>query len=117
MAEPTELVQVVKQESSSGGGDAADDVEWGSNPINDFEDVLSSAGVALQEPGGSSRDQGVKIYRDGNVMRFKDGENSSKTLTELLSTVGNADFGKLIFKEDGGLVYNNAGDVILKVAS
>lgn len=86
MTEPTERVQVLKQESTSHGGDAADsDPFYGQEPINETEDMLSAAGLALQDTGLAA-DSTTKIWRDGADMKFKDGTNpSSKTLTELLA--------------------------------
>lgn len=84
MAEPTQLVQAIKQESSAGGGNPADEVEWLNTPINDFQDVLSTTGVALQENGGGpTRDHDVKIWRDGSVLKFRDSVTTDKTLDDL----------------------------------
>jgi hypothetical protein len=86
MAEPTELVQVIKQESTAGGGDSADERVY-EQPIDDFEDLLSATGLGFQEPGGGpSRTQTVKVWRDGGIMRFKDTATTEKSLADLAAS-------------------------------
>lgn len=70
MAEPTDRVQLIKQESTALGGDDADAAEWGSNPIEPQEDAIEAAGVYLQD--AANRDEAVLIWRDGDVIKAKD---------------------------------------------
>lgn len=81
-------VQVVKQEWASLGGDAADEDEFGGRPIDPQEDAIESAGVYLQD--SSNRDETTLVSRSGNDMTFKDGNNSSHTLTQLIQGTGAA---------------------------
>lgn len=70
MAEPTDRVQVIKQESTALGGDDADAVEWGSTPIEPGEDAIEAAGVYFQD--AANRDEALLIWRDGNTLKAKD---------------------------------------------
>lgn len=85
MSEPTEIVRVLKRESTAGGGSDSDELEF-PQLIDDFEDQVSATGVVLQEPGGSSRDQDVKVWRDGGVMWFKDDATPATALTALAAS-------------------------------
>lgn len=70
MPAPTERVQVVKQESSGLGGDAADAAEYLNAPISPEEDAVEVAGVFLQEAG--ARDTSVLFWRESGVAFVKD---------------------------------------------
>lgn len=79
-------VQVLKRESTAGGGDPADEAPWDA-PIEPQEDAVEAAGVYLQD--ASNRDETTLISRDGDDMLFQDGNNpAAKTLSELLSGSG-----------------------------
>lgn len=79
-------VQVLKRESSSGGGDPADEQPWDS-PIEPQEDAVEAAGIYFQD--ADNRDETTLINRLGDDLLFKDGNNpTSKTLTELIAGSG-----------------------------
>jgi len=79
-------VQVLKRESTAGGGDPADEQPWDS-PIEPQEDAIETAGVFLQDP--THLDESTLIDRVGDDMRFKDGNNPTpKTLSDLLAGTG-----------------------------
>lgn len=82
-----DIVQVVKQEWQSLGGDAGDEAPY-STPIEVAEDAIEVAAVLLQEVG--RRDKSAAIWPDSGKLRFRDSENtgSGKTLTELVSGSG-----------------------------
>lgn len=84
MAAPTDRVQVLKQESTSGGGDASDQstfYAW--DAIVETEDGISAAGLFVQTVGGSA-DENAVIWRDTNDLKFADPNNPSGfTLTQL----------------------------------
>lgn len=86
MAEPTDRVQVLKQESAAGGGDNADRDPFNTwETIDEDEDALSAAGVFLQAVGGTP-DEAVLIWREGNDLMLKDPANpAGKSLTTLSS--------------------------------
>lgn len=62
-----DLVQVLKQESSAGGGTAGDDTPYPS-PINAGQDAIEAAGLVLNDwnSGTPVRDQTVYVRRDGS---------------------------------------------------
>lgn len=104
-------VQVVKRESTALGGQDVDASPW-PEPIKPQEDACEMAGVFVQD--ASNRDETTLISRSGDDMLFKDKNNpSGYTLTELAEVGGN-DNRYLIFKVDGGLVYDSSGDLALK---
>lgn len=70
-----------KQESTDLGGDDADALAF-DVPIDPQEDRIETAGIYLQD--ASNRDETTLLARSGNDMTFKDGNNTTKTLTELL---------------------------------
>jgi hypothetical protein len=74
-------VQVLKRETAALGGDAADEQPWDA-PIEPQEDACEMAGVYLQD--ASNRDETTLVARSGNDMTFKDGNNTTKTLSELV---------------------------------
>jgi hypothetical protein len=113
MAEPTQLVQVMKQEWASLGGSAADEEEF-PVPINPREDVIETAAVTFQD--ALFRDQNVKIWRDGPDMKFKDQNNTPLTLTDLAAGGGGAvDFNRQLMEQTGAMVYIGDGDILLRV--
>lgn len=79
-------VQPIKIESSSTGG-TQDDDEY--TPVNPQEDAPEVAGLYLQD--ASNRDETTLVSRSGNDMTFKDGNNSTLTLTQLAAAGGAAD--------------------------
>lgn len=82
MAIGPDRVQLLKQESSALGGDAADDLPY-SVPIDPQEDALECAGVYLQD--ASNRDEAVYVARAGDDMVFRDKvQTTPVTLTDLL---------------------------------
>lgn len=106
-------VQVLKRESSAGGGDPADEAPWDS-PIEPQEDALEAAGLYVQD--AAHRDETTLISRSGDDMLFKDGNNpTAATLSELLGGEAASLLGKTVFKVDGGMIYNTDGDVVIKV--
>ena len=72
MAQPTDRVQVMKQESAGGGGNPADiDPFYAEVTINETQDGISSAGVFLQKQGGPA-DETVCLWREGDTVFYKD---------------------------------------------
>jgi hypothetical protein len=87
MAIGPDRIQVLKQESSPLGGDAADTVDYPS-PIDPQEDALEAAGVYLQD--ASNRDETTYVARNGTNMVFRDVTTGTEyTLTQLVG--GSAD--------------------------
>jgi len=88
VAKPADKVQLQKQESVAGGGDAADVDEFLSTlPLDPNEDAPEVQGVFFQPPAPSvTKDEDVYIGRDaaGN-MCFKDQNNTEQALTDLVS--------------------------------
>ena len=84
MAEPSDLVQPIKHESTATGGDDADADPFAAQEIIDeFEDALSVGGVAFQEVGGSTRDSNALMWRDDtDSIKAKDANHGT---VELLS--------------------------------
>lgn len=86
MAIGPDRIQLLKQESSSFGGDSADETDYPA-PIAAQEDAIECAGVYLQDAG--ARDENVWIERNGNDLRFRDVSNPTPvTLTTLMSGGG-----------------------------
>jgi len=88
MAKPTQLVQVLKWESSAGGGDPADDVPF-PDEIQPGEDVLSAAGVAFQPSGVQNLQTMIWLDPDTDDMMFEDPiVGSGVSLQQLLEGSG-----------------------------
>jgi hypothetical protein len=93
---PADRIQVIKRESSVGGGDPAEDVDYFA-PIDATEDAVEAQGLFIQPPGGPT-DEACYITRNGaGDMLFKDPNNGSEqTLSSLVggagSFVSNVDF-------------------------
>lgn len=91
MPKPTDRVQLHKQESAAGGGDAADSDEFlVTLPLEPNEDAPEVQGVFFQPPAPSTvKDEEVFICRDssGNLC-FKDENNTEKSLTQLAAAAG-----------------------------
>lgn len=87
MALGTDRVQLMKQESSTQGGDDADIGEYGNPaPISPQEDAIESAGLFLQD--ASARDEEVYVEREGDDMRFRDKNNTTPLTLSSLATGG-----------------------------
>ena len=67
-----EIVQLMKQEWSSLGGDANDEVDWGADPIDPTEDLIEVAGVAVIDAGDTRPNKDRAIWADGDDLRFRD---------------------------------------------
>lgn len=95
MAIGPDRVQLLKDESTSGGGDPADVGPYGNpTPIEPQEDAIESAGVYLQD--AANRDEEVYIYRDGDNMVLRDVNNpAGRTLSSLGGGAGASDHGAL----------------------
>ncbi len=80
-------VQVYKRESSSMGGDDADDFEeYGPIPIAENEDAVSTAGGYVQDSAAGSPDELVGWYRTGTDLIYFDGANpAGVTLSAMLA--------------------------------
>lgn len=102
MAVPVDRVQVLKQESTAGGGDASDQSGFNSwDPINETEDALSAAGLFVQKQGGPA-DENAVIWREGADMKFKDETVAGgATLAQLLSGTSADQLGQVMFSIDG----------------
>jgi hypothetical protein len=76
-------IQVVKRESSAGGGDGAEDTDF-LTTIDPSEDAIEAAGLVLQAPS-EPRDETVWIERHAGEMRFRDqAQTTPVTLTALV---------------------------------
>jgi len=71
-------VQPIKIESPALGG-TQEDLEY--LPVEPQEDAIEAAGVYLQD--AENRDEKTLLTRSGDDMTFKDGNNSTVTLTQL----------------------------------
>jgi hypothetical protein len=87
MAKPVDRVQLIKQESAAGGGDASDvDEFFTESPLDPNEDAPEVQGVYFQ-PTASGTDEDVYITRNDDDMVFRDKVvGTEATLTELLAT-------------------------------
>lgn len=75
MSKPVDRVQILKRETTAGGGDASDvDDFFTESPLDAGEDAPDVAGVYFQE--GSDRDKVVVIYREDNKLYFEDTDHS-----------------------------------------
>ena len=111
---PPDRVQVLKQESASQGGSAADD-QYFDQPIEPQEDALESAGLYLQD--GSNRDETTLLWREGDDAMFKDVNNpQGYTLTELAEQGQGAGVGVgfLLILTTGGVIYDSDGSILVK---
>lgn len=79
-------VQLLKQESTAGGGNAADGNVPYDQPIEPQEDAIEAAGVYLQD--AVNRDEQVLVWRDGNDLKLKDVTNPAGFTLSALSTGG-----------------------------
>lgn len=87
MGIPSDRVQIIKRESSSGGGDAADEQPW-PEPIDAPEDGIECAGVFGRETGDAGSEEGCVIWREGGVWKAFDTVNGSPASPiELLNQV------------------------------
>jgi len=78
---PRDIVQLIKWESTAGGGTENDEVPTGIEPQ---EDNIECAGVYLQD--ADHRDRNVLMDRVGDDMVFKDTNNpDGATLSELIA--------------------------------
>jgi hypothetical protein len=82
MSAPTDRVQVLKQESSAGGGDDADrDPFLTYERIDELEDALSATGIFVQKLGGPA-DELAAIWREGNNLVAKDPAHGTVNLLD-----------------------------------
>lgn len=88
MSKPPDRVQLVKQESGAGGGDAADvDELYLELPLDPSEDAPEVQGLFFQDTV-APKDEDVYITRNGDDMIFTDVTVGTEvTLTQLLATV------------------------------
>jgi hypothetical protein len=82
-------VQLLKRETAALGGDGADEKPW-DDPIEPQEDAIEAAGLYLQDT--SSRDELVLVWRDGDDLKFKDVNTTTKTLADLATPGGAVDY-------------------------
>lgn len=103
-------VQPLKLEDTSTGGDENDLFP---TSVDRNEDYLDCRGLALQD--ATSNDETTVVGRGGSDMIFKDINNPAfVTLTQLLAGSVARDNKFLIFKTDGGLIYDTGGNVVEK---
>jgi hypothetical protein len=77
-------VQPLKIESPDTGGDSTDQFPTEVDPQHDH---LEAAGLVLND--ASHRDETTRVWRDGDSMRFADGQNSDNpTLSDLRAGSG-----------------------------
>ena len=120
MALPTDRVQLSKRETTALGGDDTDAFPY-EVPIEPQQDAIESAGLYFQD--ASNRDETTLIWREGNDLKFKDGNNSgglplsyvTKAKVTSNDTTPNYLFSKIT--GDGITVteVNNGGDETLKL--
>lgn len=87
MAKPVDRVQLSKQESAAGGGDAADSDDFLHSPLEPNEDAPEVQGLFIQPPAPSVvRDELVYVTRDGagNMIFRDDVDATERTLSALL---------------------------------
>ena len=107
---PRDIVQLIKWESTAGGGTENDEVPTGIDPQ---EDNIECAGAYLQD--ADHRDRNVLMDRVGDDMILKDTNNpDGVTLTDLRFG-GIPDVSKVILDLAGTMVYVGDGDIVLKV--
>jgi len=96
MTAPTDRVQVLKQETTSLGGQDAESTPW-PEPINPQEDAIEVMGVFLQD--ATNRDEQVYIARATGRLVAADASNAeSPVVTELV----HAALRQLVHLADGG---------------
>ena len=84
MAEPLDKIRVLKTEGLDTGGNPEDaDPFMGWGPIDENEDVLSAAGVAVQEIAGSPDTQAM-IFREDGYLRAKDAHHATVNLLDMV---------------------------------
>jgi len=89
MPKPPDKVQLIKQESSVGGGDSLDnDAFFTEAPLQPWEDAPEVQGLFFQPTNSGINDEDVYIGRDDDDMVFSDKTVGVEvTLTDLLATV------------------------------
>jgi hypothetical protein len=103
-------VQPLKLEDTSSGGDSTDLFP---TCVDRNSDYIDSRGLAVQD--GTSNDETTVLGRSGSDMIFKDVNNPTfVTLTQLLAGSVARDNKFLVFKTDGGLIYDTSGNVVEK---
>jgi len=105
MPKPPDKVQLIKQESTAGGGDPTDNDElYLESPLDPTEDAPEVQGVFFQDKGGGqSNDENVYITRDGDDLVFNDKTVASEViLNDLLATVQHKALRQLIHFIDQG---------------
>ena len=89
MAEPgVDRVQLEKQESAAGGGDAADADPFLRSPLEPNEDAPEVRGVYFQKATGS--DELALIWRDGDNIKAKDAAHGVVNLLDAGSGISEA---------------------------
>ena len=112
MPKPQDRVTPLAYESVGAGGSSN---SLAPEPADPAEDALVCAGLYLGELGNDASDEAVVLYRESDSMFFEDVSNSGpsrRSLSELVSGAGGVGFS--IFNCDGGSVYSNGGDALLK---
>lgn len=85
MAKPADIVQLVKWESTAGGGSGADNLPVPSE-IEPEEDAINAAGIYGAESGKDGTDKIVALYRESDRWYFEDTDYngaSRKSLADL----------------------------------
>lgn len=88
MPPPNDRVRPYKAETAATGGTASDDRPY-PRVLDPQRDALDAAGLFMQQVG--SADRNVAVWREGNLMHFRDGSmaaNTSVTLSQLASGGG-----------------------------
>lgn len=102
-------VRPLKLEDPASGGTETDEFPTSLDPR---EDHVQCAGIVLEDATHS--DENVRVYRDGDDMKFQDTTNPTPaTLSDLLA--GGVNLNKMVLQESGALVYIGDGDIVLKV--
>jgi len=119
MPKPPDRVQISKQESAAGGGDALDADDMLQSPLDPSEDAIDVAGVFLQEDTGggvSSADEVVAIYREASEAYFEDTAHAGASRVSLGDLVLGAglDPDKLLSTVAGAQVFDDSGNAVIR---
>jgi hypothetical protein len=103
-------VKPLKLESSDTGGTQNDEFP---TSMNQHEDYIECRGLVFDD--AIRADESTVITREDKDMLFRDGNNPDYvTLTQLLASISARDNRYIVFKVDGGTVYDTHGNVVEK---
>lgn len=116
-----DIVQPLKREIASEGGDGADDVPY-ETPLDPTEDAPEVAGVFFVDNGDTRPTRSRAIWPDGDDLRFRDitnpgPSNQGFTLTALLSGGSGTDLDVVLSDDVTGavLVDDLTGNILVNL--